>query len=148
MEGCGEHADQAGGTGGDDFDVAVWRVAHPAAQAERGGFAVDEPAEAYALNTALNEEVLDDGVGLSFFRHAFQSRILASRAQPGSFWGSPGNLFPIQPLVAAFASVLLRDGESSWASAPVRKRAEVHSSNAPSGGTVPCCLKTTLESES
>ena len=45
------------GAGGDDFDIAVFGVADPAAQVEFAGFAVYEPAKAYALYAALNEEV-------------------------------------------------------------------------------------------
>ena len=45
--------------GGDDFDVAGVGVADPAAEAELGGFAVDEPAEADALDAAADEEVKD-----------------------------------------------------------------------------------------
>jgi len=46
-----------GGAGGEDFDVAGVGVADPAAKAELGGFAVDEPAKADALNAAADEEV-------------------------------------------------------------------------------------------
>jgi hypothetical protein len=43
--------------GGDDFDIAGVGVADPAAKAELGGFAVDEPAKADALNAAADEKV-------------------------------------------------------------------------------------------
>ena len=46
-----------GWAGGEDFDGAVVGVADPAAEAELGGFAVDEPAKADALNAAADEEV-------------------------------------------------------------------------------------------
>jgi len=45
------------GAGRDDFDVAVFGVAHPAAEVELAGFAVNIPAESDALYPALNEEV-------------------------------------------------------------------------------------------
>jgi hypothetical protein len=40
--------------GGYDFDVAVFGVAHPAFEIEFAGLAVDEPAKAYALDSASN----------------------------------------------------------------------------------------------
>ena len=43
--------------GGHNFDVAVFGVAHPAAQVEFAGFALDKPAKANTLHTALNEEM-------------------------------------------------------------------------------------------
>jgi hypothetical protein len=43
--------------GGDNFHVAIFGIADPAAQVEFAGFAMHEPAEADALNSALNEEV-------------------------------------------------------------------------------------------
>jgi hypothetical protein len=43
--------------GGDDFNVTGIRVADPAAKAKLGGFAVDEPAKADALDAAADEEV-------------------------------------------------------------------------------------------
>jgi hypothetical protein len=46
-----------GRAGGDDFDCAVVGVADPAAKAELGGLAMDEPAKADALNAAADEEV-------------------------------------------------------------------------------------------
>jgi hypothetical protein len=46
-----------GGAGGNYFNIAVFGVAHPAAEVEFAGFAVNEPAEAHALYAALNEEV-------------------------------------------------------------------------------------------
>src|SRR5665213_1347187 len=45
--------------GCEDFDVAGVDVADPAVKAELGGFAVDEPAEADALDSAADEEVED-----------------------------------------------------------------------------------------
>jgi hypothetical protein len=42
---------------GDHFHFAVFGVAHPAAQVEFAGFAVNEPAEAYSLHATLNEKV-------------------------------------------------------------------------------------------
>ena len=42
---------------GYDFDIAVFRVADPAAEVELAGFAMDEPAEANALYAATDEEV-------------------------------------------------------------------------------------------
>jgi hypothetical protein len=45
------------GAGGHDFDVAVFGVADPAAEVEFAGFAVNEPAEAYALYATLNEKM-------------------------------------------------------------------------------------------
>ncbi len=44
---------------GEDLDVAGVGVAHPAAKAELGGFAVDEPTKADALDAAADEEVKD-----------------------------------------------------------------------------------------
>ncbi len=48
-----------GVAGGDNFDVAIFGIADPTAQFEFAGFAVNEPAEAYSLNAALNEKVKD-----------------------------------------------------------------------------------------
>jgi hypothetical protein len=48
-------------TGGDDFHVAFFGVADPAAQIEFAGLAMYEPAEADALHAALNKEVKDHG---------------------------------------------------------------------------------------
>jgi hypothetical protein len=52
-----EFVEVFGRAGGDEFDVAGVGVADPAAQAELGGFAMDEPAKADALNAAADEEV-------------------------------------------------------------------------------------------
>ena len=52
-----EFVEVFGGAGGDDFDVAVFGVADPAAEVNLAGFAVNEPAEADTLYAALNEEV-------------------------------------------------------------------------------------------
>jgi hypothetical protein len=41
----------------EDFHIAVFGVADPAAEVEFAGLAVNIPAEAYALYPALNEEV-------------------------------------------------------------------------------------------
>jgi hypothetical protein len=46
-------------TGGDYFDIAVFSVADPAAQFQLTSLALDEPAEAYALNAATDKEVKD-----------------------------------------------------------------------------------------
>ena len=45
-----------------DFHIAIFGVAHPAAEIELAGFAVNIPAEAYALYAALNEEVKNHGL--------------------------------------------------------------------------------------
>jgi len=45
----------------DDFNIAFFRVAHPAAKVEFAGFAVNEPAEADTLHPALNEKVKNHG---------------------------------------------------------------------------------------
>ena len=45
--------------GSDNFNGAIFGVAHPAAQFEFAGLALHEPAETYALYAALNEEVKD-----------------------------------------------------------------------------------------
>jgi len=46
-----------GGAGGDNFDVAIFGVSNPAPEIEFAGFAVNEPAEAYALYASFDEEV-------------------------------------------------------------------------------------------
>jgi hypothetical protein len=51
----------AGAACGDDFDVAVLGVADPAAEVELGGLALDEPAEADALDAAADQEVENHG---------------------------------------------------------------------------------------
>ena len=48
-----------GGAGGDNFDVAIFGVANPATEIEFTGFAVNEPAKAYALYATFDEEVED-----------------------------------------------------------------------------------------
>src|SRR6185312_4037976 len=47
------------GAGRDDFNVARVGVTYPAIEAELGCFAMDEPAEADALDAAADEEVED-----------------------------------------------------------------------------------------
>jgi hypothetical protein len=42
---------------GYDFDIAIFGVANPAAQFELAGFAVNKPAKAYSLHTALNQKM-------------------------------------------------------------------------------------------
>jgi hypothetical protein len=56
-----------GSAGGDDFNVAIFGVADPAAEIEFAGLPVDKPAEAYTLHATLNEEVENhsDRVSLS-----------------------------------------------------------------------------------
>ena len=63
--------------GGDDLDVSVVGVPDPAAQADLGRFAMDEPTKAYALNAAFDEEVTD------FMRvgHPVEFRIPEAAAQ-------------------------------------------------------------------
>lgn len=58
LEGLAEFGKVFRWAGGDYFYVAVVGVFDPAAQVELGGFAVDEPTEAYALDTAADEEVV------------------------------------------------------------------------------------------
>ena len=43
--------------GGHDLHFALFGIAHPTAQVKLGGLALDIPAEAHALHTALNEKV-------------------------------------------------------------------------------------------
>src|SRR5580698_5551127 len=43
--------------GGDYFHVAVFGVAHPAAQLQLAGLTVNEPAKAYALHTSLYQKM-------------------------------------------------------------------------------------------
>jgi hypothetical protein len=52
-----EFGEGFGIAGGEEFDFAAIGVADPSAQAECGGLAMDEPAEADALNTPANEKV-------------------------------------------------------------------------------------------
>jgi hypothetical protein len=42
------------GAGGEHFNLAVFGVAHPAAEIEFAGFAMNEPAEADALDPTTN----------------------------------------------------------------------------------------------
>jgi hypothetical protein len=44
-------------TGGNHLNVAILRVAHPAAQFELGSLALHEPAESDTLNTPLDEKM-------------------------------------------------------------------------------------------
>jgi hypothetical protein len=46
------------------FYIAIFGVADPAAEVELAGFAVNVPAEAYTLYSALNEEVENHGFNL------------------------------------------------------------------------------------
>jgi len=46
-----------------DFNIAILGVAHPSAQLELCGLALDKPAEADALHAALNEEMKNHGDG-------------------------------------------------------------------------------------
>ncbi len=48
--------------GGNHFHVAVFGVAHPAAQVELAGLALHKPAEADALHAALNEEMKNHAI--------------------------------------------------------------------------------------
>lgn len=52
-----EFGEGFGIAGSEEFDFAAIGVADPSAQAECGGLAMDEPAEADALNTPANEKV-------------------------------------------------------------------------------------------
>jgi len=52
----------AGCARGDNFDVALFGIAHPTAQIELAGLALNEPAEPDALNATLNEEVEDHSI--------------------------------------------------------------------------------------
>jgi len=45
--------------GRDNLDMPIIGIAHPAMQAEGGGFAMDEPAKADSLNAACDEIVAD-----------------------------------------------------------------------------------------
>ena len=44
---------------GDDFDIAIFGVAHPAPKAQLAGLAMHKPAEADTLHAAFDEEVKD-----------------------------------------------------------------------------------------
>jgi hypothetical protein len=46
-----------GRAGSEDFHVAIFGIADPAAEVEFAGFAVNKPPEADALHAAANEEV-------------------------------------------------------------------------------------------
>jgi hypothetical protein len=64
--------------GGDEFDFAGVGVADPAAEAELGGFAVDEPTKTDALHATADEKVkdhLDDSVSQSRLWDAMGGRI-------------------------------------------------------------------------
>ncbi len=52
-----EFVEVFGGAGGDNFDVAVFGVADPAAQFQLAGLALHEPAESDSLDAAADEEV-------------------------------------------------------------------------------------------
>ncbi len=43
----------------DDFDVAIFRVTHPAFEGKLAGFAMHKPAKSYALDSAFDEEMED-----------------------------------------------------------------------------------------
>jgi hypothetical protein len=45
-----------------DFYIAIFGVAHPAAEVELAGFAVNIPAKAYTLYSAFDEEVKNHGL--------------------------------------------------------------------------------------
>jgi hypothetical protein len=57
-------------TGDDDFDIAVFGIADPAAQFEFAGFAMDEPPESDTLHATLNEEMKDHIADLASFSDA------------------------------------------------------------------------------
>jgi hypothetical protein len=67
--------DHGGFTFGHDFDVAILSVAHPAAELEGGGFALDEPAKTHALHASTDEEVANHG------RPSVSNRRRARKAQ-------------------------------------------------------------------
>jgi hypothetical protein len=58
-ERCAQLVQIFGFAGGYDFDVAVFGIANPAFEFELAGFAVNEPAEADALDASADEEVKD-----------------------------------------------------------------------------------------
>lgn len=43
--------------GGDDFNGALFGIAHPASQVEFAGFTMDEPPEPYPLHAPLYQEM-------------------------------------------------------------------------------------------
>lgn len=57
LERSAELVEIIGFAGGYDFDFAVFGVAYPASECEFAGLAVNEPAEAYALNASTDEEM-------------------------------------------------------------------------------------------
>jgi hypothetical protein len=66
------------GASGDNFDVTIFGVADPATQVEFAGFAVNEPAEAYALYATFDEEVEDHVDQGSVFQRVAVRRNMAS----------------------------------------------------------------------
>ncbi len=46
-----------GSAGSDDFHIAILSIAHPSAQIEFAGFAMNEPAESHALHAPLNQKM-------------------------------------------------------------------------------------------
>jgi len=66
-EACAQFVDVGFIAVGQYFHIAVFGVAHPAAEIELAGFAVHVPAEAYTLYSALNEEVKNHGFNLGQF---------------------------------------------------------------------------------
>jgi hypothetical protein len=69
-------------SGGDDLHIAVFGIAHPAAQVELAGFAMDKPAKAYALYATLDKEMENhDAVTTNqrqFFRYASAAQLCQS----------------------------------------------------------------------
>jgi hypothetical protein len=55
----GEFGEFSWAARGNYFNVASLGILHPSAQANLGGFAMDEPAEADALDAAFDEKVFD-----------------------------------------------------------------------------------------
>ena len=68
-EALAEFIEVFGGASGDNFDVAIFGVADPAPKIEFAGFAVNEPAEAYSLYAALDEEVENHVNQSQSFKH-------------------------------------------------------------------------------
>jgi hypothetical protein len=58
MERGAQFGEAFGGSGDDDFNVAVFGVADPAFQFQFAGFSVDEPAKAYALHPSPHQKML------------------------------------------------------------------------------------------
>lgn len=56
-EGLTQRVERGGIAFSHHFDVAVFSVAHPTAELEGGGFALDEPAKTHALYASTNEKV-------------------------------------------------------------------------------------------